>query len=499
MAATNGEKYRYNNIDERYKRMNKIYFSAASLLWVMFFIYLFLKMFSKSIQPVIVYANSVLILIYMVINPFVYLKDKASHKFKTITAIEMGLEVFLIGAQTNAEFILYAMLGIMALQIPYYDKKVFKKLYIGDTIVYTIIVIARAIKGTGGNDVDSVCRTICVYLMIYVIAKVGNTAKEFSDDALGSAEEQGEKQKRMLDGIVGVSQTVQEEAGRSSELVDTLVGRTETVATSMQEIAEAANTTALSIEEQNNMTQSIQTAIGETSERSKRMVDIALDSNDSIQENMRVMETLKDQSRQIAETNQEVTDSMVRLQNKTKEVEEIAGIILSISGQTNLLALNASIESARAGEAGRGFAVVAEQIRQLAEQTKSSTEDITRIINELNENANEVVASVENSVSATESQNEKILSASESFEKLNANMSTLIQHINEINDQIMELSDSNNKIVENISQLSAATQQVTASADQVREISQQNMDYAEQVKDAIGMIEGTTDNMKQYL
>ena len=186
---------------------------------------------------------------------------------------------------------------------------------------------------------------------------------------------------------------------------------------------------------------------------------------------------------------------MEKLQEKTNEVENIAGMILNISSQTNLLALNASIESARAGEAGRGFAVVAEQIRQLAEQTKSFTEDITKIVYELNANASDVRESVKVSVDAANIQGNNINTASDTFELLNSNMTELIHHVEEVNGQISNLSDSNNKIVENISHLSAVTQEVTENAEQVHNMSEQNLEYAEQVKEAVQHIRSTSEKM----
>ena len=329
--------------------------------------------------------------------------------------------------------------------------------------------------------------------------RIGTLTKLFSDDALGFVAAQSEKQQAMFDGIVDISKIIHSETAKSSSLVDELVNVTQTVAGNMKNIATASHTTSQNIEEQNNMTRSIQTAIETTGEHSRQMVSVATESNASIQENIKVMESLKAQSAQIASTNHEVTASMAKLQEKTAEVENIAGMILNISSQTNLLALNASIESARAGEAGRGFAVVADQIRQLAEQTKQSTEEITRITTELSMNANDVVKSIESSIDATNDQNDKIISAAASFEQLNTNMAKLIQDIGAIDHQISGLSESNNRIVDNISQLSAATQEVTASAEQVEQMSDDNLNYANEVKDTINQIVDTSNGLKKYL
>lgn len=492
-------KYRYNEEKERYHTMNRLYLIAADTLMVILLVYLWLGFAVKRLALFTSIGNTAILIAASIINVIIFFGDRSSRRLKFAITIELGLEFFLLGVQSNASFINLILICVLAVQIPYYDRKVYKNNVIIYTALYIIVEVIRTVKGITSSDVSSFCTILISLGAFYVLTRIGTISKQFSDDALGSVAEQSGKQKTMLEDIVSISRTVKEESDKSTEMVNNLVEATETVTSSMQEISSATNLTAQNIEEQNNMTQSIQEAINLTEERSKRMVNIATESNVSIQENMRVMDRLKEQSVQIADTNNEVTEAMERLQNKTKEVEEIAGMILNISSQTNLLALNASIESARAGEAGRGFAVVAEQIRQLAEQTRSSTEEITRIINELNENANEVVVSVESSVGATASQNEMIHSAADTFEKLNTNMVELIENINEIDDRITNLSDSNNKIVENISQLSATTEEVTASAEQASNMSEQNLEYAQQAKEAIRQIKQKTDGLEQYI
>lgn len=492
------QKFLYNDSNERNKRMNRFCMLTSNVLFFLFVFYLWMKLGTQTAREISVafcIFSTGFIFICSILSLIVYKKQKKGDTFCRLVLCEIAAIALLIGIMTGASFVFLILAGVLAMFIPYYAQKDLFRFALVYTMIAVVIAVCRMVIFSEFVFAEDFMKIVCLALVFLVLYIVGRIVKEFNDDTLGAADEQISRQKEKLDNIISISQSVAEQTGQSNEAIEQLISITGIVDACMREIMDTAGLTAQNMEEQNQMTQSIQDAISDTGELSKQMVSVVEESNEGIQTNIVLMESLKEQSLLIANTNQSVSEAMTRLNDKTKAMEAIVDMILSISQQTNLLSLNASIESARAGEAGRGFAVVADQIRQLAEQTKVSTEEIAGIIRELNQNAYEVMNSVTESVAATDEQSKKILAVAETFETLNGNMSQLISGVNEIDKSISELTG---KVVENIFQVSATTEEMVAGVDQVMEYSAKNVEYAGEVKDAIEGIRQTTESMKEF-
>ena len=99
-------------------------------------------------------------------------------------------------------------------------------------------------------------------------------------------------------------------------------------------------------------------------------------------------------ARSAVETASRTGETVGKLDESSSQIGKIVKVIRSIAEQTNLLALNATIEAARAGEAGKGFAIVAGEVKELARATSAATEDIGRMVEAIQGDAEEAIAAI---------------------------------------------------------------------------------------------------------
>ena len=214
---------------------------------------------------------------------------------------------------------------------------------------------------------------------------------------------------------------------------------------SSEKISDAAKETqsrALTVAAASDEMVSTTSDIAKNCESAARAAD---ESNETTKEGVASIQETIDEIRHQVTKSQEGAKLVYTLVEQAASITTIVNTIDDIAAQTNLLALNAAIEAARAGEAGKGFAVVADEVRALASRTSSSTQEITKMVTQIQTNANTA--------------NESMQSSVKSMDELAAEASTIEELLNNITVQVSSVNAQITQIA------TAAEQQTTATSE----------------------------------
>ncbi|MFZ7133623.1 MAG: methyl-accepting chemotaxis protein [Eubacteriales bacterium] len=162
----------------------------------------------------------------------------------------------------------------------------------------------------------------------------------------------------------------------------------------------------------------------------------------------------------------QVNDVIINTQESAHKIDVASQMIKNIADQTNLLALNAAIEAARAGEAGRGFAVVAEEIRQLAEQSNSFTNEIGIAITDLTDKSDMAVNSMKYVGEIVAMQTQSVMETNNKFEGIADALEKMMESILEISSSGQEMTVQQNEIIGVIENLSAISEENAANSQE---------------------------------
>lgn len=283
---------------------------------------------------------------------------------------------------------------------------------------------------------------------------------------------------RVMEHIADIIRNVVQVNDKVRVNVRTMANATESTVNSTSQQLHEIELVATAVEELSASANEIARHAGDTAERTNATSVLAEQGNQVVNQSLDNVNTLTLQIESTAQKIQVLKDSSVN-------IGSVMEVIRAIAEQTNLLALNAAIEAARAGEQGRGFAVVADEVRSLAQKTRTSTEEIETIIVQLQRAADEAHQAMSTSTASAKGTIETAAKVGEALDKIRANISV----INDMNHQIATASHQQssvaNEVSKNITAIHGLSEQVSQNAHVVSESGNQLIEESTELKHQI--------------
>lgn len=471
-------------------RANKLLLGTHSAATVFITMGLMSELTMAGLSPLRSILPLVLNLVVYIVSLITFLKFKTTEIYPRVAGIGFSIlyTVLLLISPSNMAYP-YMIPFLLVLVLVMEQKLVFicSAVFALTNLIRVVTIFA------GTDDVTSVIESCMVEIILTIMTVIASIQgvnlilqffRESMEELTGIMDVNVKKTDRMRDVAKNVgddTETAVNDVNRAFELA-------RNINEAMTDISDGVQTIVDAITQQTEQTQSIQMSIDDTYVQTESIVGLMDEIDHSLQKGVNAMDNLTGTVDIAIEGASDMEHAADALKQKSEEARGIVDVIINISSQTNLLALNASIEAARAGEAGKGFAVVADEIRNLSEQTRHETDNITEILNELINEANGVTEKVLKNVELSNRESELAKNADGQFMEIRGRVNELSENVQSVETQMNGLKESNSIIVESVTTLSATSEEISASVTEACTISEENVNIVQRFTDVIGDI-----------
>ncbi|HUC51921.1 MAG TPA: methyl-accepting chemotaxis protein [Xanthobacteraceae bacterium] len=234
-------------------------------------------------------------------------------------------------------------------------------------------------------------------------------------------------------------------------LLDTMGSVIRKIKTAANEVSNASSEISVSTTDLSQRTEEQAASLEETSASMEEMSATVKKNAENAQQANQSAAATRDVADRGGQVVARAVDAMARIEESSRKISDIIGVIDEIARQTNLLALNAAVEAARAGEAGRGFAVVASEVRSLAQRSSQAAKDIKDLITNSNSQVKDGVDLVNKAGTAlTEIVDsiKKVAAVISDIASASAEQAAGIEQVNKALTQMDEVTQQNSALVE---------------------------------------------------
>ena len=331
---------------------------------------------------------------------------------------------------------------------------------------------------------DSLQRSITDLLnTINLVARGDLTIRgKVTNDALGNVVD---SVNFMLDNFTKVLERVRKAAIDVSTSANQILNAAdEMTAGATQQDQEITNTSS-AVEELTVSMKQVSNNAEASAEAARRALDAAEQGNRAVSDTLEGMQRIR-------ASVQATAKKIKSLGDRSLEISEIINVINDITEQTNLLALNAAIEAARAGEAGRGFAVVADEVRKLAEHSRSATKDIAALIKAIQAETNEAVVVMEDGTREVEEGASLADQAGKALEAISSVVRQSAELVQEISLASKQQVRGTEGVANAMQIISGITRQTTQGARQTASTVGNMVKMSEQLNEALAQFRSQT-------